>query len=174
MRDSQSRRHSAISGIHDLQPALPMELTRPPHLPSYPGPLELFLPSGRLRSRSTAGIAASQSQYHGHDLRSKDSSSLDRLSPTLSPSRDRLRRGAFALHARNFPIVENRRLVVAFPSDKPGGLKNLLFPSRSIASTRLLRKISSMSLVDMFRVQEESRRYTATTPRPIPGRKKPR
>ncbi len=39
----------------------------------------------------------------------------------LHPSGDNLKQGAFKLHARNFGIIEGASLVIAFPSDKPGG-----------------------------------------------------
>lgn len=37
------------------------------------------------------------------------------------PRPDALSRGAFALHARNYGIVQPARIVVALPSQKPGG-----------------------------------------------------
>jgi hypothetical protein len=88
---------------------------------AYPGPLELFLPwdgyeAEALRELLQVNPNITVTIYDPKIHQAWTDSVL-----RYHPAGNRLRRGAFALHARNFPIVENRRLVVAFPSDKPGG-----------------------------------------------------
>jgi len=88
---------------------------------AYPGPLELYLPWDGYEAPALRELQQINSNVTITIYDPKIHQEWAQSVWQYHPAAVRLRRGAFALHARNFGIVENKRLVVAFPGNKPGG-----------------------------------------------------
>lgn len=77
------------------------------------GRLQLFLPWASYGAR----VSGAQITVYSPGVHQAWTDSVRRY----HPNPDALTRGAFALHARNYGIVEGCGLVIAFPGEKDGG-----------------------------------------------------